>query len=84
MCARSTAEDFAGESFHTSRWPKDLDKETYFANKRVGVIGTGATGIQTITQVSKAPGLKSLTVFQRTENWSAPLRNEPITKDQME
>lgn len=75
--------DFAGESFHTSRWPADLDINRDFAGKRVGVIGTGATGIQLITEVAKVPGIRSLSVFQRTANWSAPLRNSVVTQDQM-
>jgi cation diffusion facilitator CzcD-associated flavoprotein CzcO len=77
-------ETFKGEAFHTSRWPRNLDISRDFANKRVGVIGTGATGIQTITAVSKEPNVQSVTVFQRTPNWSAPLRNEEITLEQME
>ncbi|KXG53466.1 uncharacterized protein PGRI_005160 [Penicillium griseofulvum] len=75
---------FQGKAFHTSHWPKDFDMSRDLTNKRVGVIGTGATGIQTITAVSKEPSIKSLNVFQRTANWSAPLRNEPITPEQME
>ena len=74
---------FAGEAFHTSRWPKNFDMTRDFNNKRVGIIGTGATGIQTITALSKEPSIKSLHVFQRTPNWSAPLRNTEITMDQM-
>lgn len=77
-------ESFQGEAFHTSRWPKNFDLSKDFANKRVGVIGTGATGIQTITAVSNEPNVKSVTVFQRTPNWSAPLRNEEISLEQME
>jgi cation diffusion facilitator CzcD-associated flavoprotein CzcO len=74
-------ETFAGQSFHTSRWPKDLDIAA-FDGKRVGVIGTGATGIQTITELAKC-SVKSLTVFQRTANWSAPLRNKLISAEEM-
>lgn len=77
-------ESFQGQAFHTSRWPKDFHLSRDFANKRIGVIGTGATGIQTITAVAKEPSVKSLTVFQRTANWSAPLRNEPINLEQMQ
>ncbi|CAG9949185.1 unnamed protein product [Clonostachys rosea f. rosea IK726] len=76
-------ETFAGQAFHTSRWPKNLDMEKEFAGKRIGVIGTGATGIQTITALSKIDSIKSLSVFQRTANWSAPLRNESISEEQM-
>lgn len=76
-------EDFEGAAFHTSRWPKGLDITESFVNKRIGVIGTGATGIQLITALSKQPGIASLSVFQRTANWSAPLRNTEISSVQM-
>ena len=76
-------DSFAGEAFHTSRWPKNFEMSRDFANKRIGIIGTGATGIQTITALSKEPKIKSLHVFQRTANWSAPLRNRDITVEQM-
>ena len=76
-------DSFTGESFHTSRWPKGFSLTRDFANKRIGIIGTGATGIQTITELAKEPSIKSLSVFQRTANWSAPLRNTEITPEQM-
>jgi len=44
-----------------------------FAGKRVGIIGTGATAVQTIQELAKTVG--HLTVFQRTPNWCAPLHN---------
>ena len=44
-------DDFKGASFHTARWPKE---PVDFAGKRVAVIGTGATGIQTIQTIAKA------------------------------
>ena len=47
-----------------------------FAGKRVAVIGTGATGVQTIPEVAKTVG--HLTVFQRTPNWCEPLHNGKI------
>lgn len=77
-------ETFKGDAFHTSRWPKDLDVNRDFANKRIGIIGTGATGIQTTTTLSKEPCIESVHVFQRTPNWSAPLRNAKITPSQMQ
>ncbi|KAL2204975.1 putative flavoprotein [Sarocladium strictum] len=76
-------ENFKGSAFHTSRWPRDFDYTTGLVGKRVGVIGTAATGIQTITAISQVEGLKSLTVFQRTASWCAPLRNKPIQADTM-
>ncbi|KAJ5212820.1 uncharacterized protein N7498_004466 [Penicillium cinerascens] len=71
--------DFKGIAYHTSRWPDD---PVPLAGKRVGVIGTGATGIQTIQEVAKTA--KQLTVFQRTANWTAPLRNSNIDQEEME
>ncbi|GMF81560.1 unnamed protein product [Aspergillus oryzae] len=71
--------DFAGQAIHTARWPHS---PVSFEGKRVGIIGTGATGIQTIQEVAKTAG--HLTVFQRTPNWSAPLNNGPITTEEME
>ena len=71
-------ETFQGPAHHTARWPKE---EVRFEGKRVGVIGTGATGIQTITEVAKT--VEHLTVFQRTPNFAAPLHNRPITPDEM-
>ena len=64
---------FKGQSFHTARWPQE---PVSFAGKRVAVIGTGATGVQTIQEVAKTAG--HLTVFQRTPNWCAPLHNGQI------
>ena len=66
-------DDFRGASFHTARWPKE---PVDFAGKRVAVIGTGATGIQTIQTIASQVG--RLTVFQRTANWAAPLHNGKI------
>ncbi|OAL49300.1 FAD/NAD(P)-binding domain-containing protein [Pyrenochaeta sp. DS3sAY3a] len=76
-------ENFRGQAFHTSRWPEGIDIQKDFAGKRIGVIGTGATGIQTSTSISKIENIGSLKVFQRTANWSAPLRNDKITPEQM-
>ena len=82
--AISGIDEFKGQLFHTSRWPRDIVPSRDFKGKRIGVIGTGATGIQTITSVSQIEGVESLTVFQRTANWSAPLRNEPVSVEQMQ
>ncbi|OKL64330.1 hypothetical protein UA08_00891 [Talaromyces atroroseus] len=77
-------ENFAGEAFHTSRFPKDFVLSRDLKGKRVGVIGTGSTGIQTCTAVAQEPSIESLTVFQRTAQWAAPLRNYKISKEQMQ
>jgi len=66
-------DSFKGESFHTARWPHE---PVNFKGKRVAVIGTGATGVQTIQTIAKDVG--HLTVFQRTPNWCAPLHNGKI------
>ena len=71
-------ETFRGEAWHPARWPKDWNLD----GKRVGVIGTGATAIQLIPEIAKT-GLQQLTVFQRRANWSAPLRNDSISPEEM-
>ena len=71
-------ESFAGVSCHTHRWPKEgID----VAGKRVGIIGTGATAVQTIQTIAKTVG--HLTVFQRTPNWCFPLNNSKISDAEM-
>src|SRR6266446_4182955 len=69
---------FHGQSCHTHDWPKE---PVCFEGKRVAVIGTGATGVQTITEVAKTAG--HLTVFQRTPQWCAPLHNATIGTEEM-
>jgi cation diffusion facilitator CzcD-associated flavoprotein CzcO len=69
-------DSFKGESFHTSRWPKE---KVDFTGKRVGVIGTGATAVQLIPIIAKEVG--HLTVFQRTPNYCAPLRNSLVDEE---
>jgi cation diffusion facilitator CzcD-associated flavoprotein CzcO len=64
---------FTGQSFHTARWPRE---PVDFKGKRVAVIGTGATGVQTIQTIAREVG--HLSVFQRTPNWCAPLHNGKI------
>jgi cation diffusion facilitator CzcD-associated flavoprotein CzcO len=66
-------DSFQGQSFHTARWPKT---PVALVGKRVAVIGTGATGVQTIQTIAGEVG--HLTVFQRTPNWCAPLHNGKI------
>jgi cation diffusion facilitator CzcD-associated flavoprotein CzcO len=66
-------ESFKGTSYHTSRWPKE---NVDLRGKRVAVIGTGATAVQLITEIAKEVG--HLTVFQRTPNYCAPLRNSLV------
>jgi cation diffusion facilitator CzcD-associated flavoprotein CzcO len=69
-------ESFRGASFHTGNWPHtDVD----FTGMRVGVIGTGSTGIQAIPQIAKQA--THLYVFQRTPNFSVPARNHQLTAE---
>jgi cyclohexanone monooxygenase len=67
---------FQGDVYHTSRWPHEgVD----FKGKRVGVIGTGSSGIQAVPIIAKEAA--HLTVFQRTPNFSIPARNEPLAPE---
>src|SRR5690606_17446025 len=78
-------EDFKGEAFHSSRWPTGddgLPKNVDFTGQRVGVIGTGATGVQIIPIVAETA--KKLSVFQRTPNWCTPLGNVPLSTEETE
>ena len=68
--------DFKGLSLHTGTWPKD---PVDLAGKRVAVIGTGPTAVQLITEIAKVVG--DLTVFQRTPNYCAPLRNGLVSPE---
>ena len=67
---------FSGEIYHTSRWP---EKKPDFASKKVGIIGTGSSGIQCIPLIAKEA--KHLIVYQRTPNYSVPARNEVLSED---
>ncbi|HYF26207.1 MAG TPA: alpha/beta hydrolase fold domain-containing protein [Baekduia sp.] len=68
---------FGGQVLRTSAWPHEGVDLT---GKRVGVIGTGSTGIQVIPEVARQAA--HLTVFQRTPNFAAPLGNHPIDEDE--
>ena len=67
-------ENFQGDWYHTGTWPHE---EVSFAGKRVGIIGTGSTGIQAIPVVAEEA--KHLTVFQRTAQYTTPARNRPMS-----
>jgi cation diffusion facilitator CzcD-associated flavoprotein CzcO len=69
-------ESFKGRSLHTGSWP---EKPVDLAGKRVAVIGTGPTAVQLTTEIAKE--VNQLTVFQRTPNYCAPLRNSPVTPE---
>jgi len=66
-------ERYRGDVYFTSRWPHEgVD----FTGKRVAVIGTGSSGIQSIPLI--AAQAEALTVFQRTPNFSIPAHNGPV------
>ncbi|WP_309243233.1 NAD(P)/FAD-dependent oxidoreductase [Caballeronia sp. PC1] len=69
-------DSFKGESYHTGRWPHH---EVDFSNKRVGVIGTGSSGIQVIQAL--AGQCRHLSVFQRTAVYVVPAKNHPLTPE---
>ena len=67
-------DSFKGRWVHTGQWPHEgVD----FTGKRVGLIGTGSTGIQATPVIAETAA--HLTVFQRTANYSVPARNAPLT-----
>lgn len=70
---------FGGEIYYTSTWPKEAPS---FAGKRVGVVGTGSSGIQVIPVVAEQAG--HLTVFQRTPSFTLPARNKRISAEETE
>ncbi|MFW2336210.1 flavin-containing monooxygenase, partial [Ilumatobacter sp.] len=73
------ADRYAGEVYFTGRWPHEgVD----FTGKRVAVIGTGSSGIQSIPII--ADQADQVTVFQRTPNYSMPAGNGPIPEAKRE
>src|SRR5947199_317592 len=69
-------ESFEGKWYHTGLWPHE---EVDFRGLRVGVIGTGSSGVQSIPIIAKQA--KHLYVFQRTANFTLPARNAPLDHD---
>lgn len=78
------AKGFEGIVAHTGRYPKEgidytgtwrLIHFSHLAGKRVAVVGTGSSGVQSIPEIAKVAS--HLTVFQRTAQYVVPLRNEP-------
>jgi cation diffusion facilitator CzcD-associated flavoprotein CzcO len=73
----SGLERFEGDWYHTGAWPHEgVD----FSGQRVGLIGTGSTGIQAAPVI--AAEAEHLWVFQRTPNYTVPARNFPLTEAQ--
>jgi cation diffusion facilitator CzcD-associated flavoprotein CzcO len=70
-------EDFEGELYYTARWPKQAPD---LKGKRVGILGTGSSGMQTATAVARQ-NVEHLYVFQRTPNFAAPAQNRPLSDE---
>ncbi len=68
---------FKGEIIHSGVWPKH---KVEFDGKRVGIIGTGSSGMQMTPVIAKKA--KHLTVFQRTPNYSVPASNAPVSDEE--
>lgn len=67
------AESFTGQTYHTGQWPHEgVD----FTGKRVGIIGTGSSAVQSIPHIAEQA--QHLYVFQRTASFAVPARNEDI------
>ncbi|MFH1339867.1 MAG: NAD(P)/FAD-dependent oxidoreductase [Pseudomonadota bacterium] len=68
---------FKGKVYHTGHWPHE---PVDFTGLRVGVIGTGSSGIQSVPVIAEQAS--HLTVFQRTANFSIPARNAALTPEE--
>jgi cyclohexanone monooxygenase len=68
---------FKGQVYHTGHWPHE---PVDFSGLRVGVIGTGSSGIQSVPVIAEQAS--HLTVFQRTANFSIPARNAELTDEE--
>jgi len=69
-------DEFRGDTFHTGQWPHE---DVNFTGKRVGIIGTGSSAIQSIPIIAEQAS--HLTVFQRTPNYMVPAHNRPLDRD---
>ncbi|NND83306.1 MAG: NAD(P)/FAD-dependent oxidoreductase, partial [Gammaproteobacteria bacterium] len=69
-------EDFGGDLFHTAEW----DHSVTLDDRRIGVIGTGSTGVQLVTALSTRA--RKLIHFQRTPQWIMPIENRPFTEQE--
>lgn len=69
-------DEFKGECYHTAKWPHE---PVSFKGKRVAIIGTGSSAIQSLPII--AADAAHVTVFQRTPNYSIPARNQPMDAD---
>lgn len=72
-------DDFAGDAHHTATWPEE---GVSFAGRRVGVIGTGASGVQIVQEAAKDAA--HLTVFQRSPVMALPMEQRALDPDEQE
>ncbi|MFS0737145.1 NAD(P)/FAD-dependent oxidoreductase [Sphingomonas sp. 1P06PA] len=70
-------DSFTGQIIYSARWPKE---PVDFSGKRVGIIGTGSSGVQMTPVIARQAD--HLTVFQRTPNFSIPAANSPVTEEE--
>ena len=70
-------DSFEGDWYLTARWP---DNQIDFAGKRVGIIGTGATGVQLVPELAEQGA--QVTVFQRTPNFVIAAGNRQLTDEE--
>lgn len=71
-------DNFDGECYHTAQWPESGD---VLAGRRVGVIGTGASGVQVVQEASKVAD--RLTVFQRSPVTAIPMQQHTFTESEL-
>ena len=69
-------DDFAGTTMHTARW----DEGVALAGRRVGIIGTGSSAIQTVPTI--VDDVAHLCLFQRTAQWVMPAENPAYTEEE--
>lgn len=67
---------FEGAILRAQTWPHE---EVDFAGKRVGIIGTGSSGIQIVQEIGRKTG--ELFVYQRTPSWTLPMRNHDLSEE---
>ena len=72
-------DSFKGKWYHTGNWPHHT---VDFSGQRVGVIGTGSSGIQAIPAIARQAS--QVVVFQRTPNFSIPAWNRPLPRDEQQ
>ena len=73
------ADSFTGEVYHTGMWPKD---PVDFTGKRVGIIGSGSSGVQAIPVIAEQA--EHLYAFQRSPVYTFPANNRPLEPGYMD